>query len=203
MERPRVIDLSSAPGAGESWDAPAWKVYAWGAVELLLVSNPWQVSSRLRRAALVAFGARSGAGVDLRPRLRVRFPWKLTVGDRSWIGEDVWLHNQDQLTIGSDAVISQGTFITTGSHAYRRDMALITSPVVVEDGAWVTARCIVLGGSRIGVSALVTPGTVVSGEVPDGTVYGQEPGRVLGQRFREPSTEAGRRPADEIPGRQA
>jgi putative colanic acid biosynthesis acetyltransferase WcaF len=180
---PRVIDLAAAPGRRESWDAPAWKVYAWGVVELLLVSNPWQISSRLRRAALRAFGARIGDGVVLRPRLRVRFPWKLTIGDRSWIGEDVWLHNQDRLTIGADVVVSQGTFVTTGSHAHRRDMALITRPVLICDGAWVTARCTVLGGSRIGVSALVTPGTVVRADVPDGMVFGQAGGTVLGRRF--------------------
>jgi putative colanic acid biosynthesis acetyltransferase WcaF len=150
---------------------------------VLFVSSSWQVSSRLRRAVLVAFGARIGTGVILRPRLRVRFPWKLDIGDRSWIGEDVWLHNQDQLTVGADAVISQGTFVTTGSHAHRRDMALITKPVVIEDGAWVTARCVILGGSRIGVSALVTPGTVVNGDVPDGMVYGQQGGEVLRPRF--------------------
>jgi putative colanic acid biosynthesis acetyltransferase WcaF len=178
-----VIDLSAAPGSGDSWDVPAWKVYGWSVVELLLVTNPWQISSRLRRAALVAFGARIGDNVILRPRLRVRFPWKLAIGDRSWIGEDVWLHNQDHLSIGADAVVSQGTFITTGSHAHRRDMALITKPVVIEDGAWLTARCIVLGGSRVGVSAVVTPGTVVSGDVPDGVVFGQATGTVLRPRF--------------------
>lgn len=183
MSQPPVIDLSTAPGSGEKWDAPAWKVYVWGIVELLLVANPWQISSRLRRAALVAFGARIGQDVVLRPRLRVRSPWKLAIGHRTWIGEDVWLHNQDHLTIGSDAVLSQGTFVTTGSHAYRRDMALITRPVVIEDGAWVTARCVVLGGSRIGISALVTPGTVVSGDVPDAMVYGQQIGAVLRPRF--------------------
>src|SRR4051794_29743890 len=183
MAGTRVVNLAAAPGARETWDAPAWKVYAWGVVELLLVTNPWQISSRLRRAALVAFGARVGQGGVLRPRLRVRFPWKLTIGDRSWIGEDVWLHNQAQLTIGSDAVVSQGTFITTGSHAHRRDMALITKPIRIEDGAWVTARCVILGGSRIGVSALVTPGTVVSGEVPDGMIFGQSGGNVLRPRF--------------------
>ncbi len=183
VSRPRVIDLSAAPGAGEAWDAPAWKVYAWGLVELLLVSSAWQVSSRVRRAALRAFGARIGEGVILRPRLRVRFPWKLEIGPRSWIGEDVWLHNQDTITIGADAVVSQGTFVTTGSHAHRRDMALVTRPVRIEDGAWVTARCIVTGGSRVGVSALVTPGSVVSGEVPDGAVFGPDPSVVRGQRF--------------------
>jgi putative colanic acid biosynthesis acetyltransferase WcaF len=187
MERPRVIDLSAAPGAGESWDAPRWKVYAWGLVELLLVRSSWQISSRVRRAALRAFGAQIGEGVLLRPGMRVRFPWKLTIGDHSWIGEDVWLHNQDHVTIGADAVVSQGTFVTTGSHALRRDMALLTRPVVIGDGAWVTARCTVLGGSRIGVAAVVTPGTVVSGDVPDGMVYGQATGMVLGPRYPEPA----------------
>jgi putative colanic acid biosynthesis acetyltransferase WcaF len=179
----RVIDLSAAPGSRTTWAAARGKVYAWGLAELVFVRSSWQISSRLRRAVLVAFGARIGRGVILRPGLRVRFPWKLVIGDRSWIGEDVWLHNQDQVTIGSDAVVSQGTFVTTGSHAYRRDMALLTRPVVIEDGAWLAARCIVLGGSRIGVSAVVTPGTVVNGEVPDGMVFGQQPGTVLRPRF--------------------
>lgn len=185
MRQNRVVDLSVAPGARESWDAPAWKVYAWGLVELLLVSSGWQISSRLRRAALIAFGAEVGRNVILRPRLRVRFPWKLVIGDRSWIGEDVWFHNQDRLTIGSDVVISQGTFVTTGSHAHRSDMALITRSITIEDGVWVTARCIVLGGSSIGRSAVVTPGTVVRGEVPAGVVFGRVEGGVLGPRFAD------------------
>lgn len=183
MPTHRVVDLSAAPGAREAWNVPVWKVFTWGLVELLLVTNPLQISSRIRRAALVAFGAQIGRGVLLRPRLRVRFPWKLTIGDHAWIGEDVWLHNQDRLTIGAHAVVSQGTFVTTGSHAHRRDMALITKPVVIERGAWVTARCIVLGGSRVGVSAVVTPGTVVTGDVPDGMIFGQPAGVVLGPRF--------------------
>jgi putative colanic acid biosynthesis acetyltransferase WcaF len=191
----RVIDLSRAPGARQSWDAPLWKVLLWSVAELLLVSNPWQISSRLRRATLVAFGARIGHDVLLRPGLRVRFPWKLTIGDRSWIGEDVWLHNQDRLTIGSDTVVSQGSFVTTGSHAYRRDMALLTSPVLIEDGAWVTARCIVLGGSHIGASALITPGTVVHGEVPAGMVFGRPEGQVLRPRF----TPTGSPPVEDDP----
>ena len=130
----RVIDLSQAAGRREAWDRPAWQVYLWTAAELVLVTNPWQPSSRLRARVLRAFGAQIGEGVVLRPRLRVKFPWKLKVGDRSWIGEDVWIHNQAELTVGSDAVVSQGTFITTGSHDFSGDMSLRTRPVTIEDG---------------------------------------------------------------------
>ena len=148
------------------------------------MTNPWQLSSRLRTAVLKAFGAEIGSGVVFRPRTRVRFPWKLHVGNDCWIGEGVWLHNQDHVYIGHDVTLSQETFVTTGSHAHRRDMALITRPVHIEPGAWVTSRCIVLGGSRIGQSALITPGTVVSGEVPANTIWGSDRApSALGPRF--------------------
>lgn len=167
-----VIDLSRAPGEREAWDRPRWVVYAWSVCELLLVTNPWQISSSLRVRALRAFGAQIGEGVIFRPRTRVRFPWKLSIGDRSWIGEGVWFHNQAPISIGADVVISQETMLTTGSHAVHRDMALITRPIRIEDGAWVTTRCLILGGAQIGVSAVIQPYTVVRGVVPASVVWG-------------------------------
>ena len=182
-DRERPIDLSAAPGQREAWDRPVLVVYLWSVCELLFVTNSWQVSSRLRARVLRAFGARIGADVLLRPRLRVKFPWKLTIGDRAWIGEGVWIHNQDRVEIGADVVVSQDTFITTGTHAFRDDMALRTRPVVIEDGVWLTARCMVLAGSHVGRNALVTPNTVVRGDVPPGVMFGSPEGHVLGPRF--------------------
>ncbi|MFB2580914.1 acetyltransferase [Herbiconiux sp. P15] len=158
-------------------------MYLWAIAELLFVTNAWQISSGLRVKVLRAFGAEIGENVVFRPRTRVKFPWKLHIGDRSWIGEGVWLHNQDHIHVGSDVVISQETMLTTGSHAHRRDMALITKPIVIEDGAWVTSRCMVLGGVTIGRSALIGPMTVVNEDVEPNTVIGKAPSRKLGRRF--------------------
>lgn len=178
-----VIDLSKAPGERTTWDRPFWYVALWSVVELLLVTNPWQISSSVRVRALRAFGAEIGRGVIFRPRTRVKFPWKLRIGDRSWIGEGVWLHNQDQIRIGSDVVISQETFLTTGSHAHRRDMALITRPIAIDDGVWITSRCIVLGGAAVGRSALARPMTVISGVVPPNAVIAGPHCKQVGERF--------------------
>lgn len=178
-----VIDLSKAPGERAAWDRPAWVVYLWAVCELLFVTNPWQISSGLRVRVLRAFGAEIGSGVVFRPRTRVKFPWKLSVGDRSWIGEGVWLHNQDRIDIGSDVVISQETFLTTGSHAHRRDMRLITRPISISDGAWITSRCVILGGSSIGRSALAKPGTVISGDIAANVVVGGPDAAAQGFRF--------------------
>ena len=179
-----VIDLSRAPGAGEAWDRPRSVIYLWSACELLFVSNPWQISSRLRVAVLRAFGAEIADGVIFRPRTRVKAPWKLHIGERTWIGEGVWFHNQDHIHVGADVVISQETFLTTGSHRVRTDMGLITSPIRIADGAWITSRCMVLGGSSIGESAVVQPMTVVKGSVPAGRVFGNSSTPAeLGKRF--------------------
>ncbi|KXZ60590.1 putative acetyltransferase [Microbacterium laevaniformans] len=179
-----VIDLSKAPGERAAWDQPAWKVYLWAVCELIFVTNAWQISSGLRIRVLRAFGAEIGNGVIFRPRTRVKFPWKLHIGNRSWIGEGVWFHNQDHIYIGHDVVISQETFLTTGSHAHRRDMALITRPIYIGAGAWITSRCVILGGARIGQGALVRPLSLIEGtDVPGGQVWGGNPAVHVADRF--------------------
>jgi putative colanic acid biosynthesis acetyltransferase WcaF len=188
MSEVPVIDLSKAPGERAAWDRPAWQVYMWAVCELLFVTNPWQISSSLRVRILRLFGAEIGIGVVFRPRTRVKFPWKLHIGDRSWIGEGVWFHNQDHIYIGNDVVLSQETFLTTGSHAHRRDMALITRPIRVEAGAWITSRCVVLGGTHVGRSALVRPMTVVSGDIPANAVVSGPDAAVVSTRFAHVAT---------------
>lgn len=93
----------------------------------------------------------------------------------------MWFHNQDKITVGHDVVISQETFLTTGSHAHRSDMALITKPIAIEAGAWVTSRCMITGGSQIGRSSLIKPMTVVNQQIPANTVWGANGAE--GERF--------------------
>ncbi|MCQ9163663.1 acetyltransferase [Arthrobacter sp. STN4] len=178
-----VIDLSKAPGEGAAWGRPRIVVYLWAIIELIFVTNPWQISSNLRVKALRLFGAKIGQGVVFRPRTRVKFPWNLSVGDRCWIGEGVWIHNQAQVVIGHDVVISQESMITTGSHAHRADMALLTKSLEIDSGAWITSRCMILGGSHIGRSALITPMSVVAGVIPANSIAQGNYATKIGERF--------------------
>ncbi|AXH35229.1 acetyltransferase [Humibacter sp. BT305] len=183
----RVVPLRCAPGARAAWGRSSAVVYLWGVAERLLVTNSWQISSRLRCATLRLFGAQIGERVTFRPRTRVLFPWKLVIGDDCWIGEGVWFHNQDTILLEHDVVISQETFLTTGSHAHRRDMALLTRPITIKSGAWITSRCVVLGGVTVGRSALVTPGSVVSQDVAPERIISQSPTEIRdnGWRFED------------------
>ncbi|MBI0446544.1 hypothetical protein [Deinococcus sp. DB0503] len=185
---PPVIDLSRAGPGNFRRTRPKWFELLWIVTEALLVTNPLQLSSSLRRWALVAFGADIGRGVILRPRLRVKFPWNLSIGDHCWIGEGVWIHNQAMLTVEHDCVISQETFLTTGSHRSRTNMDLYVSPIYIEAGVWITSRCIVLQNVRIGRNALVTPGSVVIRSLDANGIYSGNPARQIGQRFGKPES---------------
>jgi putative colanic acid biosynthesis acetyltransferase WcaF len=178
-----VIDLSKAPGVSDELWKPRWVTYSWQLAEMLLVTNRLQISSRLRVAVLRRFGATIGEGVVFRPRTRVKSPWNLTIGDRSWIGDGVWFHNRDRITVGHDVVISQESYLTTGAHAMRTDMGLITRPIEIESGAWITSRCVVLGGAHIGRSAVISPMTVVKGTVPANAILSPADPKIVGSRF--------------------
>lgn len=181
MRKP--IDLAQAgPGTFERTRSKFLEAL-WILVEFLLVSNPLQVSSRVRISALRLFGAQIGAKVIMRPRLRVKFPWNLKVGDNCWIGEGVWIHNQGLVTIEENVVVSQEAFITTGSHDMYESMDLVVKPVVIRQGAWITTRCLVLQGVEIGQNVVVTPGSVVNRSLPPEGLYGGNPARFIRERW--------------------
>ena len=131
----------------------------------------WWCPPRLRVSILRAFGAQIGRGVNIRHRVRIHWPWKLSVGDNTWIGEDSWILNLEPVTIGSDVCISQGVLLCTGSHDRRsRTFEFDNAPIVVEDGAWVAVRATVLRGSRIGHDSVIGATALVSGEIAPGSV---------------------------------
>lgn len=162
-------DLSQFRGDGyDKGRGAPWQI-AW----LLcsgLVFTRWWCPARLRVDLLRAFGATVGDAVLVRHRVRVHWPWKLTIGDRSWIGEGAWLLNLEPIVIGSDVCISQGVLLCTGSHDRRSpSFEFDNAPVTVEDGAWVAVRATVLRGVTVGADAVVGAGSLVTRDVPPGS----------------------------------
>lgn len=162
--------LSGFTGHGyDKGRGPIWQA-AWFFVSGLIVVR-WWCPPALRIVILRAFGADIGRKVLIRHRVRIHWPWKLTVGDNSWIGEEAWILNLEQVTIGRDVCISQGVLLCTGSHdRLSPTFEFDNAPIVVEDGAWVAARATVLRGSRIGHDSVVGATALVAGTVPPGSL---------------------------------
>ena len=80
--------------------------------------NPLNPSSGLKKFILKLFGAKIGRGVVIKPGVNIKYPWKLFIGDYSWIGEKVWIDNLANVVIGRSVCISQGAMLLTGNHNY-------------------------------------------------------------------------------------
>jgi putative colanic acid biosynthesis acetyltransferase WcaF len=179
----RVIDLSRA-GKGNYVARRSKLIEAiWFVIEACVINNKLLPFSAVRVALLRLFGAKIGTGCRFVHPLRVKAPWNLEVGDHCWFGVDVWIYNQALIRIGSHVCISQGTFLSAGSHDMSTTMDLRVAPIVIEDGVWITSKCVVQMGVTIGRSAVVTPLSVVHRSLDAEGVYGGNPCRLLRKRF--------------------
>lgn len=162
--------LAAFSGAGyDKGRNVLWQI-AWMAVSGLLTSR-WWCPLGVRIGVLRAFGAQIGEGVLIRHNVRIHWPWKLTVGDNSWIGESVWILNLEQVTIGHDVCVSQAVLLCTGSHDRRSPtFEFDNGPIFIGDGAWLAARVTVLRGVSIGTRSIVGATALVTRDVPAGAV---------------------------------
>lgn len=154
--------------------ASPWKEAFWHLVKCVFFLNALPWPSRLRVALLRAFGAKIGRGVVIRANAHITFPWKLTVADDVWIGEETLLLTLAPIVIGSDVCISQRAFLCTGSHDFRSgEFDLITKPIRVGSGCWIAAQAFIAPGVELGSGSMVCAGSIVVRDVPPGkTVRG-------------------------------
>jgi len=149
---------------------------AWYLVKCFFFLPPLPWPSALRCAFLRLFGAEVGRRVCIKPRVNVHFPWKLRIGDYTWIGEEAFLLNFEPIHIGANCCISQRAFICTGNHDFRSPrMSYRNLPITVHDGAWLGAQTFVAPGVVIGTDAVITAGSIVTDNIPAGMVCSGNP----------------------------
>jgi putative colanic acid biosynthesis acetyltransferase WcaF len=177
-----LFDPSNGLDRGRSFAVEA----IWYVVKCFLFLTPLPVPSGFKCMALRWFGAQVGQGVVIKPRVNIHFPWKLVVGDFTWIGEEVFILNFEPVTIGAHCCISQRAFLCTGNHDYRQpEMPYRNDPITLEDGAWVGAQVFVGPGVVIGTEAVIIAGSVVTKNQPQRMVCGGNPCASLKPRWLE------------------
>lgn len=118
------------------------------------------------------WGAKIGKGVIIKPCVNIKYPWNLEIGDYSWIGENVWIDNLVKVRIGSNVCISQGAMLLCGNHNYKKTtFDLIVGEIIVEDGAWIGAQCVVCPGVRVASHSVLTVGSVATNNCVANGIY--------------------------------
>lgn len=141
-----------------------------------------------RRLILRSFGAKIGLGVIIRPTVRITSPWKLKIGDYSWIGDDVVLYCLAPIFIGNHVVVSQNTYLCGGGHDYQDiNFPQTTAPICIEDEVWVAADVFVAPGVTIGQATVIGARSTVLKDVAPMVVAAGYPLRILGPRKKHVS----------------
>ena len=147
-------------------------------------SLPWP--NIIKIFLLRFFGAEIGRNVLIKPRVNIYMPWKIEIGDNSWIGEGVEIYNFASVKIGAQCCISQRAFLCAANHDYR-DVAMgyRNNPIELGDGSWVGACAFVGPSVRIGTDAVLTAGSVVTKDMPSNMVCSGNPCVPITKRWRD------------------
>jgi len=139
--------------------------------------------SGLKVWLLRLFGAIIGKNVTIKPCVNIKYPWFLTVGDATWIGENVWIDSLVMVTIGSNVCLSQGAILLTGSHNYKKTtFDLITGSIVLEDGVWIGAQAVVNQGITAFSHSVLTTGSIATKNMEAYTIYQGNPAVKIRER---------------------
>ncbi|MCS6887615.1 MAG: acyltransferase [Chloroflexus sp.] len=148
---------------------------------------PRYTAARLRPRLLRLAGIAIGHGTVVMGPLRLHgygpIHRRLRIGAHCAINTDCFFDLNDCITIADHVGIGHEVMILTASHqmgdAGHRVGPLITAPVVIEAGAWIGARALLLPGIRIGAGSVVAAGSVVTRTVPANTLVGGVPAKPI------------------------
>src|SRR5690606_29241247 len=132
------------------------------------------------------FGTKIGKDVRIKPGIYIHYPWKLQIGDHSWLAE-CRIENLAEVIIGKNVCVSQRAMLLTGNHNYKSaNFDLITKPIILEDGTWIGANATVCPGITVKSHAVLTVGSVATKDLEPYTIYQGNPAVKVKERVINP-----------------
>ncbi len=139
------------------------------------------LSSAAKRALLRSLGHSIGRkSVIVSP---ITVFGSLEIGDNCWINRGFTVHGNGRVSIGSNCDIAPDVVFLTGGHKIgrceRRAGEGEKYVICVGDGCWIGARSTILRDTVIGKGSVVAACACVIGDVPENSLVGGVPSRVL------------------------
>lgn len=137
------------------------KSHLWYIVNYLIL-NSFFPFSNIKVFILRLFGAQIGNNVIIKPYVKVKYPWNLKIGDNSWIGEEVWIDNLEEVLIDENCCISQGVYLCTGSHNFKSEkFDLIREKILIKRSSWIGAKAVICPGVTVEECSFIKAGEIV------------------------------------------
>lgn len=124
-----------------------------------------------------------GANLHVNQPLRVDYGCNIHIGDDVFINFNLTVLDEAEVRIGSRTLIGPNVSIYTACHPIdveQRDAAIQWArPVTIGESVWIGGNSVILPGVTIHDGAVVGAGSVVTRDVPPGTVVAGNPARII------------------------
>ena len=131
-------------------------VQIWWMVQSTIFKWSPQVLYGFRVKILKLFGCKIGKNVLIRPTATITYPWKVVIGENTWIGDDVVLYSLGNITIGDNSVISQRSYLCAGDHDYKfTDFPIRSRPITIGSEVWIGTDTYISPGVTIGNGSVI------------------------------------------------
>ena len=164
----------------------ALNVQLWWFVQATFFQWSPQFAYAYRRWLLRLFGAKIGKGVIIRPSVTITYPWKVSIGDHAWVGDNVVLYSLGEIEIGNNSVVSQRSYICTGDHDFTQpDFPIRSRKITIGEQAWVAADVFIAPGITIGAGAVIGARSSVFMDMPAGMLCFGSPCKAFKKRVTQ------------------
>lgn len=124
-----------------------------------------------------------GRNLQVARNVTVAFGSKMDIGSNVFLAYSTWLHATAGIVIEDEVQFGPFSVAITGNHGWKdgsyRWSRGSNAPIVVKRGAWIATHAVITGGVTIGQGALVAAGAVATKDVPENSIVGGIPARVL------------------------
>jgi len=105
----------------------------------------------------------------------------IRLGKKVFINSGCMFMDRGGITLEDGVFIGPGVNIITENHAEQPELRhnVYTRPILIKRNAWIGASAVILPGVTIGENAIVAAGAVVSKDVPDNTIVGGVPAKII------------------------
>ncbi|MFC1632015.1 acyltransferase [Candidatus Omnitrophota bacterium] len=155
------------------------------ALKTLLRRYAWYVHDHIASVSQM----KKGENYRIHPTASLRCGRSISLGENSHINQYccIWASENSRIVLGDNLLMGPGVKIFSSNHSAKLGIPMnqqewVEKDVLIGNDVWLGANVVVVPGVKIGDGSLVAAGAVVTKDVPENSIVGGVPAKLIKAR---------------------